>query len=171
MTVELQRLTAPRAATVLALELENRRFLDPYMPLRDETYFTEFAIAQRIAVREAERARGVAYAYLVVADGEVAGTLNLNDVIRGPFQSAHLGYWVAQTHNGRGIATAAVNLAVAEAFGSLGLHRLQAATLVHNRASQRVLEKNGFREIGTALGYLCIAGEWQDHVLFERITP
>ncbi|MBV8301818.1 MAG: GNAT family N-acetyltransferase, partial [Candidatus Dormibacteraeota bacterium] len=52
----------------------------------------------------------------------------------------------------------------------LELHRLQAATLVRNRASQRVLEKNRFESIGVARRYLYIAGRWQDHVLYARVA-
>ncbi len=56
------------------------------------------------------------------------------------------------------------------AFGELGLHRLQAGTLVHNTGSQKVLERNGFERIGLARAYLKIAGRWQDHILFQRIS-
>ena len=56
------------------------------------------------------------------------------------------------------------------AFGEFALHRLEAGTLVDNFASQRVLEKNGFERIGLARNYLLIAGEWRDHVLFERVA-
>jgi ribosomal-protein-alanine N-acetyltransferase len=51
----------------------------------------------------------------------------------------------------------------------LRLHRLQAATLMHNTASQRTLIANGFERIGSAPKYLRIAGEWQDHFLFQRL--
>ncbi|MNH44766.1 ribosomal-protein-S5-alanine N-acetyltransferase [compost metagenome] len=51
----------------------------------------------------------------------------------------------------------------------LRLHRMQAATLLHNIGSQRVLLGNGFERIGLAPKYLRIAGEWQDHVLFQRL--
>jgi [ribosomal protein S5]-alanine N-acetyltransferase len=37
-----------------------------------------------------------------------------------------------------------------------------------NTGSIRVLEKNGFREEGYAVGYLCINGVWEDHRIFAR---
>ena len=43
------------------------------------------------------------------------------------------------------------------AFVELGLHRIEAGTLLDNVASQRVLERNGFVRFGVALGYLNIA--------------
>lgn len=57
------------------------------------------------------------------------------------------------------------------AFGKLGLHRLQAETLLHNTASQRVLTRNGFRPFAVAPAYLKIAGEWQDNILFHLLSP
>lgn len=56
------------------------------------------------------------------------------------------------------------------AFDELGLHRVQAETLVYNAASQAVLSRNGFDWIGMAPEYLKIAGRWQDHILFQRLS-
>jgi ribosomal-protein-alanine N-acetyltransferase len=67
------------------------------------------------------------------------------------------------------VATAAVAAVVRIAFSDLGLHRLQADTLVHNTASQRVLARNGFTRIGLAPRSLRIAGRWQDHVLHQLL--
>ena len=66
------------------------------------------------------------------------------------------------------LATGAVGAVVEHAFGPLGLHRVEAGTLVDNVASQRVLEKNGFERIGLARNYLHIGGAWRDHLLFQR---
>jgi len=51
----------------------------------------------------------------------------------------------------------------------LGLHRLEAGTIVDNVASQGVLLRSGFVHYGTAERYLFIAGRWQDHHLYQRI--
>jgi [ribosomal protein S5]-alanine N-acetyltransferase len=52
----------------------------------------------------------------------------------------------------------------------LRLHRIEAATLAHNDASIRVLERNGFEREGFARSYLKINGEWRDHILFAMIA-
>jgi ribosomal-protein-alanine N-acetyltransferase len=62
--------------------------------------------------------------------------------------------------------TESVRLGLRFAFATLGLHRVEAACLVHNDASRRVLEKTGFIREGLARGYLKIDGKWQDHLLF-----
>jgi ribosomal-protein-alanine N-acetyltransferase len=68
------------------------------------------------------------------------------------------------------LATAAVAAACVFAFDELELHRLEAGTLLHNAASQIVLDRNGFRPFGVAQRYLRIAGSWCDHVLFQRTS-
>jgi ribosomal-protein-alanine N-acetyltransferase len=50
------------------------------------------------------------------------------------------------------------------------LHRIEAGTLAHNAASQRVLEHNGFVRFGLAPKHLKIAGKWQDHIMFQRLA-
>jgi [ribosomal protein S5]-alanine N-acetyltransferase len=72
---------------------------------------------------------------------------------------------------GQGIGTAAVRFAANYARDGLGLHRIQAATLLHNTASRRILQRTGFRQIGVAPEYLQIAGQWQDHLLHQLILP
>ncbi len=103
-------------------------------------------------------------------DGSVAGRINLNGIVRGAFESCAMGYWLAADGTGRGLATSAVDAAVALAFGELGLHRVEAGTLLHNAASQAVLARTGFTRYGLAPRYLRIAGVWQDHVLFQRLA-
>jgi [ribosomal protein S5]-alanine N-acetyltransferase len=102
--------------------------------------------------------------------GAVAGRITLNGIVRGAFQSCSVGYWVSEAVGGRGLATAALRDVKAAAFGALGLHRIQAETLVHNVASQRVLQRNGFSRVGLAPAYLKIAGRWQDCILYQVIN-
>jgi ribosomal-protein-alanine N-acetyltransferase len=158
------------AAVLCALYTAQREFLAPFEPLRAETFFTE--VTQRVRLTEiAERRRmGAGYSWLILDAGVVAGMISLSNVVRGPFQSANVGYFVAREHNGRGLATAAVNLVVDEAFSVAGLHRVEAGTLVDNAGSRRVLTKAGFEQFGLARRYLHIGGDWRDHVLFQRLN-
>lgn len=166
------RIASVADAAVLAATLqENRAFLAPWEPVRDERYFT--VEHQRAVLEQAldAYARESMVPLVILGNGQVVGRININGITRGAFQSATLGYWVSQSHNGRGLATAAVADVVAIAFGELGLHRLQAETLLHNTASQRVLTRNGFRPFAIAPSYLKIAGKWQDQILFHLFNP
>jgi ribosomal-protein-alanine N-acetyltransferase len=99
-------------------------------------------------------------------EGRVIGRVALGGVLRGAFQNAYLGYWIDADQQGRGLMTEAVRAVTTFAFRALGLHRVQAAVMPNNPASQRVLEKAGYRREGLAARYLCIAGVWEDHMLF-----
>lgn len=107
---------------------------------------------------------------MVLVGSEVVGFIALSNVIRWNFRSCSVGYWIAEAHNGRGHATAAVRRICELAFTELGLHRVEAGTLLANEASQHVLSNSGFSRIGVAPKYLEIAGSWQDHVLFQRVA-
>lgn len=92
------------------------------------------------------------------------GELNLSDVIRGPMQSAHAGYWIDRAFAGNGIMPEAVALLGLFVFESLRLHRMQISIVPRNLASRRVVEKLNLREEGTSLRYLEINGVWEDHI-------
>jgi ribosomal-protein-alanine N-acetyltransferase len=92
--------------------------------------------------------------------------LTLSNIRRRAAQFVNLGYWMGQQYAGRGLMTEAVGTAIPFVFDTLGLHRIHAAFIPDNKASRRVLEKNGFKEEGFAENYLQIDGKWADHVLF-----
>jgi ribosomal-protein-alanine N-acetyltransferase len=159
------------APILAALVHVSRDFLGPWEPVRTEDYFT--VEGQDELIRDAldRHAQGTTLPHVILDAGQVVGRITLNGIVRGPFQSCSVGYWVASAANGRGVATAAVTDIVRVAFEELGLHRVQAETLLHNVASQRVLERNGFVRFGMAPRYLKIAGEWQDHFMYQLLAP
>jgi [ribosomal protein S5]-alanine N-acetyltransferase len=159
------------APAIARLVRENRDFLAPWEPLRDEGWFTDEGQRDEVAHVLGRAELDLCVPRVVLDDGEVVGRITLSNIVRGAFQSCSLGYWLAQRATGRGVATAAVGEMLAVAFGDLGLHRVEAGTLVHNTASQRVLAAHGFVRFGLAPRYLRIAGRWQDHVLFQRLAP
>jgi [ribosomal protein S5]-alanine N-acetyltransferase len=127
------------------------------------------AVSRMVLQHRREWKRGQTFVLVVAPreeDRRVIGRIALGGVLRGAFQNAYLGYWVDQQHQGRGLMTEAVQATTAFAFSAAGLHRVQAAVMPRNTGSLRVLEKAGYRREGVAERYLCIAGRWEDHVLF-----
>jgi [ribosomal protein S5]-alanine N-acetyltransferase len=169
-TIDLRPLTLADAPELLELRRRNAAFLAPREPRRAADYLT--LAAQQSELREvaANRAADRGYAFGIVHDGALVGRIALNNIVRGVFQNAYLGYFVGQDHNGKGFATEAVRLAVDHGFDHLALHRVQAAVMLDNPGSMRVLEKSGFRREGIARRYLQIDGTWVDHVLFAITT-
>lgn len=164
-------MTPDDVPTLADLVRANREFLAPWEPVRDDNYFTQ--AGQRAVIRAMlkQYEHGSTLPHVILnASGRVVGRVTLNEIVRGPFQSCRMGYWVSAAANGHGLATAAVRDVVAVAFGELGLHRVEAGTLLHNVRSQRVLERNGFVRFGVAPAYLNIAGEWQDHAMYQAVA-
>jgi ribosomal-protein-alanine N-acetyltransferase len=164
------RLATERDAEALkSAYVRNRDHLAPWEPRRPDEFFTVEGQATRLKALLEQQARGQAVAW-VLADGDrVVGRMTLNDIVRGPFLNAHLGYWIDSEYLGRGLTTKAVREVCGMADQEVGLHRVAAATLLHNEASQSVLRKCGFELVGTAPRYLEIDGRWQDHRLFQLI--
>jgi ribosomal-protein-alanine N-acetyltransferase len=112
--------------------------------------------------------------WLLPADqpGRVIGSVHLSGLVRGAFQSCNLGYALDAGWQGRGLMHEALAMVIDEAFSPrLNLHRLQAAVRPENARSLAVLARLGFRQIGLAQRYLFIAGDWRDHLLFDRTSP
>jgi ribosomal-protein-alanine N-acetyltransferase len=169
-TTSVRPLVEEDAAPLAALYLANRDHLAPYEPTRDEEFYTVAGQRRRVASALADHEQGRGLPFVIEVDGRLAGRVNVTNIALGPFCSGSLGYWVAADVAGRGVATSAVRWVVDDCFTRHGLHRLEAGTLVDNVASQKVLERTGFTLIGRAPRYLRIAGQWRDHLLFQRLA-
>ncbi|MGF9647147.1 GNAT family N-acetyltransferase [Pseudarthrobacter oxydans] len=149
--------------------LRNREYLTPWEPARPEDFFTVAGQSKVIETRLASYAAGSEVPWVILDVDRIIGAITLTGIVLGPFCSANVGYWVDHEYSGRGIGSAALTHVLAYAKNKRGLHRIQAATLLHNAASQKILQRAGFEWIGVAPAYLKIAGTWQDHNLYQRI--
>jgi RimJ/RimL family protein N-acetyltransferase len=97
-------------------------------------------------------------ARVIVVDGEVAGSISS----WGDPDEREVTYWIGRPFWGRGIATSAL-----EAFLAVDPSRpLHARVASDNVASQRVLEKCGFRVVATDRGFAeARSGEIDEFVL------
>ena len=105
------------------------------------------------------------YGYLACRrdDDEIVGWLNVSEIVRGALQSAFLGYGGVAAHAGQGYMTEAVQAVVREAFGTLGLHRLEANIQPGNHPSIALARRCGFVKEGFSERYLKVGGRWCDH--------
>jgi [ribosomal protein S5]-alanine N-acetyltransferase len=154
-----------------ALREASRDFLTPWEPTWPADDLTRAAFRRRIK-RYGEDQRGdLAYPFFIFRkrDNVLVGGLTLANVRRGCAQAGSLGYWMGAPYARQGHMTAAVGAVIPFAFGTLRLHRIEAACIPGNIASIRLLERTGFRREGFARQYLCIDGVWQDHLLYARL--
>lgn len=97
------------------------------------------------------------------ATDELAGVINLGEVVHGALQSAYLGYYGFAPHAGRGLMAEGMRQVVDRAFGKLGLHRVEANVQPENTASLALVTRLGFVREGYSRRYLKINGRWRDH--------
>lgn len=168
--IRLRPATGSDAASLAAALTRSRTYMSAWEPRRPDAFYTEQGQRERLAGLLADRGAGRVMPW-VLADEEdrTVGGFTLDAIVLGSFRSASLGYWVDVEYAGRGLATTAVRLICDLARDELGLHRVQAGTLLDNVASQRVLAKCGFEEFALAPRYMHINGDWRDHRLFQRI--
>jgi ribosomal-protein-alanine N-acetyltransferase len=155
------------------LRSESREFLTPWEPIWPEDDLTRAAFRRRLRRQSDEMARDEAFSFLIFDAGAdtLLGGLTLGGIRRGVAQSGTLGYWMGAPHAGKGRMTRAVAAAVRFGFSALRLHRIEAACLPENSASQTLLERNGFQREGLARSYLRINGAWRDHLLYALVEP
>ncbi len=154
------------------LRLLSREFLTPWEPVWPANDLTRSAFRGRIRQYWRDIDDDAAYPYFAfdMREQRLVGALTLSNVRRGVAQTGTLGYWVGAPFARRGYMTSAVSLILTFAFRHLALHRVEAACLPHNDASIALLRRSGFEPEGLARGYLKIAGEWRDHLLFARLN-
>jgi len=149
----------------------SRPFLVPWEPTWPTDDLTRAAFRRRLRRYSEDQRADLAYPFFLFrqADNVLVGGLTLGNVRRGVAQAASLGYWMGAAYARHGLMTAAVGAVATFAFGTLRLHRIEAACIPQNIPSIRLLEKTGFSREGYAREYLCINGVWQDHLLYARL--
>jgi len=96
-------------------------------------------------------------------DGELAGVINVSEIVRGSFCSGYLGYYAFAPHAGRGHLRAGLAQVIRRAFREHKLHRLEANVQPDNHRSIALVRGLGFAREGYSPRYLKIAGRWRDH--------
>lgn len=114
--------------------------------------------------------RGEALPWVILLDSgarsDLVGQLTVTGITGGSSAWAQIGYWVAATQAGRGIAPLATAMAADHCWNELHLHRIEIVVRPENRPSIRVVEKLGFRYEGIRPKYLHINGDWRDHTVW-----
>jgi ribosomal-protein-alanine N-acetyltransferase len=160
-------------AELVAANLASRDLHEPWTaPCRDRPSFLAY-------LRSCDDERKFGFLARERASGGIAGVVNLSEIVRGPLQSAYLGYYAIAGFERRGLMREMLAGVVGHAFAELGLHRLEANIQPGNAPSLALVHGLGFRKEGFSPRYLHIAGAWRDHERWavladewpDRFTP
>jgi [ribosomal protein S5]-alanine N-acetyltransferase len=155
--VSLRRIARGDQDELIALAVASTELHHPWirLPVRAaefESYVARFEQPGAVGLLVCER-----------QTGGIAGLININNIVRGSFQCGAIGYAAFAPLAGRGYLSEGLRLAVALAFGELGLHRLEANIQPGNEASRRLVRRLGFRLEGYSPAFLRVDGAWRDH--------
>lgn len=153
--------------------IENREFLKPWEPAREEVFFTATGWAQRLIKLHELHKMGLGY-YCLLIDAEtdkMLGTISFSNLSRFPFYACNVGYSLAQNAQGSGYMRKGLRMAADYMFEHQNMHRLMASYMPRNKRSEAVLQSLDFEREGHAKDYLQINGQWEDHVLTSLVNP
>jgi [ribosomal protein S5]-alanine N-acetyltransferase len=101
--------------------------------------------------------------FVLTGDDDLAGVVNISEIVLGSFRSAYLSYYALEPHQRRGYMRAGVSAMIQLAFREHRLHRLEANIQPENAASRALVRGLGFDLEGYSPRYLKIGGRWRDH--------
>ena len=116
----------------------------------------------RLFVERSRESRNAGH-FVCTPDGDLAGVINISEIVRGSFCSGYLGYYGLAPHAGRGYMSAGLAAVIQLAFRAYGLHRLEANIQPENGRSIALVRGLGFELEGYSPRYLKISGRWRDH--------
>lgn len=170
-SVGLRPIRRRDASTWARLRRENAQWLGPWdASLPPEAGQPPSSYVSMTGTLRRRARKGVSMPFVVTWDGEMVGMVTVSNITWGSARMATIGYWVVQSHAGRGITPTAVALVCDHLFDTVGLHRVEISIRPENAASLRIVAKLGFTEVGLAMGYLHIAGGWRDHRVFQLLA-
>jgi RimJ/RimL family protein N-acetyltransferase len=166
--MELNLLPYDSAFLEAFLQWRNQPLSIRHNPLKE---MTKDEIASMLAAEGANLSdlkKFESYRWFISVDGQMVGAVSLKNISHS-MGYAEIGYGVAESHQGKGIATAAVRLLVEKIFHETDLRRLLAYVHEENIASRRVLEKLGFQEEGLLREHYVIRGVPVNEVLYSLL--
>ncbi|WP_338851937.1 GNAT family N-acetyltransferase [Clostridium perfringens] len=166
----LRNLTPENTEEMLDYYIRNEEHLRQYEPTRDSGFYTYEGQKEILTESFRQFIDGTSIDLGIFKDEKLIGKIKLSNIVYGILRNAFVGYSIDKENQGKGYMKEALNTVCSYAFEEMGLHRLEASTLMDNSRSQGVLKACGFNELGISEKYLYINGEWRDHKIFYKVN-
>lgn len=158
----------------LACQRENEAFWAPTSPHRPPGVLLEEQFTEQVHKAQAGLRDGLSYRFALWQGPRMIGFVSANNLVRGAYQNAALGWRIGAAAQGHGLAFEAVRAVVRFCFASppvgLGLHRVEANIMPRNARSLALAQRLGMRREGLAKAMINIAGRWEDHATFALLA-
>lgn len=143
-TARVRTLKNTDAAALLAFELDNRAWFERHIDPRAPAFYSMRGVADHIASYLSEFDAGTWHPFVIESvDGGIVGRANLKTIDMAS-RSAEIGYRIAESACGQGLATLAVKCLIQEARVRWDLKQLVAHVYANNIGSVKVLDRCGF---------------------------
>ena len=166
----LRNLTPEHTQEMLDYYIKNENHLKQFEPTRDSSFYTYEGQKEILTESFRQFIDGTSLDLGIFKDEKLIGKIKLSNIVYGILRSAFVGYSIDKDHQGKGYMKEVLNKVCNYAFEEMGLHRVEASTLLENERSQNVLKACDFEELGVSKKYLYINGEWRDHKIFYKIN-
>jgi ribosomal-protein-serine acetyltransferase len=155
------------APELYALIEANRAHLARWMPWAAEQ--TAAQTLEFIRTTGRQLATDDGFQAVLTAGGRLVGVAGLR-TIDWPNRATSIGYWLAETEQGRGTMTSAVRALVAHALGTRQLNRVEIRAAVENLRSRAIPERLGFRHEGTLRQVERIGESYRDQAVYAMLA-
>ncbi|MBQ3600141.1 MAG: GNAT family N-acetyltransferase [Lachnospiraceae bacterium] len=171
--LDLQVLNASAYKKVLRFYEENKLHFEPWEAKRTKTFYTNQYHEALLDAEYNQILKGNLlrlYVFLKENKEEIIGTVSLNNIQRGPFQTCTIGYKVHRRFCNQGIGKEMIQKALKIALDDLKLHRIEALVHPLNILSIKLLESTHFEREGTAREAAFFCDSWQDMYRYAFIA-
>src|ERR1700709_594367 len=135
--VYLEPASRPREAEFLKRVKDSQKLHKPWLSApHTREHFRDLVASSR-------KPSKISFFVCMIETGELVGVINLNEIVRGLFQSAYLGYYAFEPFAGSGYMTEGLALVLDQAFGPIGLNRLEANVQPGTSKSPRLRSRPG----------------------------
>lgn len=101
---------------------------------------------------------------------KIIGTVSLNKIQGGYYQSGELGYKIHKDYLRQGYAKDGILSCLSFAFNELSLHRIYCHISCMNTPSLSLIKHLPFQIEGICRSYVMLRGNWEDHYLFSCLN-
>jgi len=166
--LSIRRLSLKDAEVVFDLTHKNRSYLREWLPWVDAT---QSANDTAIFIQYAEKSwkKREAWHGCMVYEDMIVGCIGFHGFDNAN-KSTSIGYWLAETAQGKGIVTTSVKSLCHLAFKKHGFHRIELKAAVKNPKSQAIAERCGFQKEGVLRDAEWLNEYYSDLILYSLLS-
>lgn len=166
-TTSLRQLQAEHAPALFLLINSSRKSLRRFLPWVDYNTTEEHSLRFiELMLRKADEQEAVAFG--IWHKDELCGVIDLHGWDH-TLQKAEIGYWIVETHQGKGLVTDSCKALVGYAFSALRLNKVEVRFALQNEKSAQIPIKLGFSKEGVLRQSAKLHGQYVDTVVMGML--